>query len=79
MYIGLLHALTHIPRRPSGSVSRVAIGFEGGIVDEGVGATERMITCYITLINVHTHTYTHSYQDSPLVECQGWPLAMEKT
>ena len=40
---GLLCMQTHIPRRPSGSASRVAIGIGGAIVSDGVGATGRMI------------------------------------
>ena len=40
---GLMCMQSHIPRRPSGSASRVAIGIGGGIVGEGVGATGRMI------------------------------------
>ena len=39
----LLCMQTHVPRQPSGSASRVAIGIGGGIVREGVGATGRMI------------------------------------
>ena len=40
---GLLCMQTHIPRRPFGTSSRVAIGIGGRIVGEGVGATGRMI------------------------------------
>ena len=36
---GLMHSQTHIPRGPSGSVSRVAVGTGGGTVGVGVGAT----------------------------------------
>ena len=35
---GLLHSQTHIPRGPSGSVSRGAAGSGGGTVDVGLGA-----------------------------------------
>ena len=36
-------------------MSMVAIAFGGGIVDEGVGAAERMIICYIYQASAHTH------------------------
>ena len=39
---GLLHSQTHIPRGPSGSVSRMAVGTGGGTVGIGVGATEQL-------------------------------------
>ena len=47
---GLLHSQTHIPRRPSGSVSRVAVGTGGGTVGIEVGAIHREIVAhYISL------------------------------
>ena len=69
-HIGLFHALAHVPRQPSGS------GFGGGIMDEGVGATERMITHYIYQISIYTNSPPLSL--SYLVECLRWPLAMEE-
>ena len=45
--IGLLHAETHAPRWPSGSVSRVDIGIVGGTVDEGVRAAEKKTAHHI--------------------------------
>ena len=36
--IGLLHSQAHIPRGPSGSVSRVAVGTGGGTVGIKEGA-----------------------------------------
>ena len=38
---------TYIPRWPFGSVSKVAIGIGGGIVDEGMGAAKKTITNYV--------------------------------
>ena len=74
-HVRLLHVLTHIPRQPSGSTSRMDNGFGGGIVDEGGGAAERIITHFTRLV----YTHTLPYQDGPLVECLEWALAMEET
>ena len=43
---GLVHSQTHIPRGPSGSVSRVAVGAGGGRVGVGVGAIHRKIVVH---------------------------------
>ena len=40
---GLLHSQTHIPRGPSGSVSRVVVGTGAGTVGAAVGAIHREI------------------------------------
>ena len=47
---GLLHEQTCIPRHPSGSESRAAIGIGEGIVDGGRGATEKTITHCMELV-----------------------------
>ena len=47
---GLLCSQTHIPRGPSGSLSRVAVGSGGGTVGVGVGAIyKEIIEYYISL------------------------------
>ena len=47
---GLMHSQTHIPRGPSGSVSRVAGGAGAGTVGGGVGAIyKEIIAHYISL------------------------------
>ena len=46
---GLLHSQTHIPRGPSGSVSRVAVGTGGGTAGIGVGATGEITALYISV------------------------------
>ena len=52
--IGILHMKTYIPRQPSGSVSRVAIGSGESTVHKGVGATGNSLKLCNT--NAHTHS-----------------------
>ena len=40
---GLLHSQTHIPRRSSGSVSRVSLCSGRGTVGVGVGAIKKLL------------------------------------
>ena len=55
----------------------VTTGTGDGMVDEGMGATERTIANHIKLYSECTHT--QPYQDQPLVQFVGWTLAMEET
>ena len=48
---GLLHTQTHIPRGPSGSVSRMAVGTGGGTVGVAVGAMKKSLH----MISVYMH------------------------
>ena len=48
----ILHAQTHIPRGPSGSVSRVAVGTGGGTVDVG-GSYKVIIAHCISLMHAY--------------------------
>ena len=53
---GLLHTQTHIPRGPSGSVSRVSVGTGGGTVGLGVGAMKKLlhiISLYMHVCNAY--------------------------
>ena len=50
-----MYAQSHIPRRPSGSESRVAVGSGEGTVDAGVGAGEKTITRYIILVHLQSY------------------------
>ena len=50
---GLLHSQNHIPRGPSGSVSRVAVGTVGGTVGGGMGAKKKSL--HIISVYMHMH------------------------
>ena len=52
----LLRAQIHIPRGPSGSVSRVAVGTGGGTLSVGVGTIKKLLhisSVYMYACNVH--------------------------
>ena len=54
----LLHSQTHIPRGPSGNVSKMAVGTGAGTVGIGVGTTETTIANHIKLYSEYTHSLT---------------------
>ena len=65
---GLLHSQTHIPRGPSGSMSRVAVGSGGGTVGVGVGAIHKEIVAYYISLYAHVQWYAYLLCTSLLPE-----------